>query len=223
MALLHPFLVTNEGIKTNVSEKDIFFRFILPPVLKENHSFQKVTILKDINGRRIYKTERSLSSLKTEILLDDQLTKNDKKKFKQDKETEICSYSPIVLLQRHRHIAQRPCAKELSRKGKNDGNMNAIFFNQFEWTCSMIKVPNKIIINNIIVSLNTHIIDVLIAEVLTDSPLLIIKENINCGNFLNNDRNNFLTDRIKHKFLTDFPIIVMDKRSYREALFHIFL
>ena len=101
MALLHPFLVTNEGIKTNVSEKDIFFRFILPPVLKENHSFQKVTILKDINGRRIYKTERSLSSLKTEILLDDQLPKNDKKKFKQDKETEICSYSPIVLLQRH--------------------------------------------------------------------------------------------------------------------------
>ena len=101
MALLHPFLVTDEGIKTNVSEKDIFFRFILPSVLKENHSFQKVTILKDINGRRIYKTEKSLSSLKTEILLDDQLTKNDKKKFKQDKETEICSYSPIVLLRRH--------------------------------------------------------------------------------------------------------------------------
>ena len=199
-------------------EKDIFFRFILPPVLKENHSFQKVSILKDINGRRIYKTERSLSSLKTEILLDDQLTENDKKKFKQDKETEICSYSPIVLLHRHRHIVQRPCAKELSRKGINDENMNAIFFNQFEWTNNMIEVPNKIIINDIIVSLNTHIKDVVIAEVLTDYPLLIIKENINYGNFLNNDRFNFLTNRIN--FLTDFPI---NERLYGEALFHIFL
>ena len=35
------------------------------------------------------------------------------------------------------------------------------------------------------VILNTHITNVLIKEVLTDSPLLIIKENINCGNFLN--------------------------------------
>ena len=159
-----------------------------------------------------------MSSLKTEILLDDQLTENDKKKFKQDKETEICSYSPIVLLHRHRHIVQRPCAKELSRKGINDENMNAIFFNQFEWTNNMIEVPNKIIINDIIVSLNTHIKDVVIAEVLTDYPLLIIKENINYGNFLNNDRFNFLTNRIN--FLTDFPI---NERLYGEALFHIFL
>ena len=95
MTLLYPFLVTNEGIKTNVLEKDIFFRFILPPILKENRSSKKITILKDINGRRIYKTERSLSSLNTEILLDDQLTKNDKKKFRQNRETEICSYSPL--------------------------------------------------------------------------------------------------------------------------------
>ena len=71
--------------------------------------------------------------------------------------------------------------------------MNAIFFNQFEWTNNMIEVPNKIIINDIIVSLNTHIKDVVIAEVLTDYPLLIIKENINYGNFLNNDRFNFLS------------------------------
>ena len=88
--------MTDEGIKTNVLGKDIFFRFILPPVLKENHSSKKVTILKDINERRIYRTERGLSSLKIEILLDDQLTENDKKKFKQDIETEICSYSPIT-------------------------------------------------------------------------------------------------------------------------------
>ena len=70
MVLLHPFLVTNEGIKTNVLRKDIFFRFILPHVLKENHSSKKVTILKDINKRGIYRTERSLSSLKIEISLD---------------------------------------------------------------------------------------------------------------------------------------------------------
>ena len=96
--------------------------------------------------------------------------------------------------------------------------MNAIFFNQFEWTNNMIEVPNKIIINDIIVSLNTHIKDVVIAEVLTDYPLLIIKENINYGNFLNNDRFNFLTNIIN--FLTDFPI---NERLYGEALFHIFL
>ena len=51
MALLYPFLVTDEGIKTNVLGKDIFFRFILPPVLKEKHSSKTITILKDINER----------------------------------------------------------------------------------------------------------------------------------------------------------------------------
>ena len=55
--------------------------------------------------------------------------------------------------------------------------MNAIFFNQFEWIDSMIEVLNKIIINDIIVSFNTHITDVLIVEILTDSPLLIIKKH----------------------------------------------
>ena len=74
MALLYPFLVTDEGIKNNVLGKDIFFRFILPPVLKEKHSSKTITILKDINERGIYRAETSLSSLKTEILLDDQLT-----------------------------------------------------------------------------------------------------------------------------------------------------
>ena len=66
---------------------------------------------------------------------------------------------------------------------------------QNEWTDSVIEVPNKIIINDIftpfVVSSNTHITDVLIIEVLTDSPSLIIKENINCGNFLNKDIFNF--------------------------------
>ena len=41
MALLYPFLVTDKGIKTNVLRKDIFFRFIVPPVLKEKTLFQK--------------------------------------------------------------------------------------------------------------------------------------------------------------------------------------
>jgi len=111
--------------------------------------------------------------------------------------------------------------------------MLTISFSQYERTDSVIDVPNKIIINDIltpfIVSSNTHILDVLlkevlIKEVLTDTPLLIIKENINCSNFLNNDRFNFLTDRVNYKSLIDFPqtIIVVDERLYGEALFHIF-
>ena len=106
--------------------------------------------------------------------------------------------------------------------------MDTIFYNQYAWTNniwtgSMIEVPNKIIINDIftpfIVSLNSHTIDILIKEALTDSPLLIIKENINCDNFLNNDRFNFLTDRINYNPLIDFPI---NERIYEETLFHIF-
>ena len=103
--------------------------------------------------------------------------------------------------------------------------MLIISFSQYEWTDSVTDVPNKIIINDIltpvIVSLNTHITDVLlqevlIKEVLIDTPLLIIKENINCDNFLNNDRFNFLTDRVNYKSLIDFPqtIIVVDERLY---------
>ena len=178
MALLYPFLVTDEGIKNNVLGKDIFFRFILPPVLKEKHSSKTITILKDINERGIYRAETSLSSLKTslktEILLIDQLTKNDKKKVKQDKETEICSYSPITFLHKYQHKVQSPRAEELSGKGIKHGNMDAIFCSQDARTDSMIEVPNKIIINDIfthfIVSLNIHIIDILIKEALTDSP-----------------------------------------------------
>ena len=103
-----------------------------------------------------------------------------------------------------------------------------ICFSQYEWTDSLTDVPNKIIINNIltpfIVSLNSHIIDVLlkvvlIKEALTGTLLLIIKENINCENCLNKDRFNFLTRRVNYETLTDFPIIIIDKRLYGEALF----
>ena len=82
---------------------------------KEIDSLNNVTILKDTNKERIYRTERSLSSLKIEISLDDQLIENDIKKSKQDIETEICSYS-IVFLQRHQHIVQTPCEKEFGGK-----------------------------------------------------------------------------------------------------------
>ena len=54
---------------------------------------------------------------------------------------------------------------------------------------------------------------------MTDSPLLIIKENSNCGNFLNNDRFNFLTNRINYNPLTSFTI---NKILYKETLFHMF-
>ena len=63
--------------------------------------------------------------------------------------------------------------------------------------------------------LNNHITDILIKEVLTDSSLLIIKENINCGNFLNNDRLNFLTGRIHYNPLTDCPI---NERLYEDRI-----
>ena len=96
-------------------------------------------------------------------------------------------------------------------------------------TDSLTNVPNKIIINHrltpFIVSSYTHITGVLKIKnkkVLTKFPLLIIKENINCGNFLSKDRFNFLTGRVNYKSLTDFPIIVLDERLYGEALFHIF-
>ena len=97
--------------------------------------------------------------------------------------------------------------------------MFTISFSQYEWTDSLTDAPNKIIINNIhipfIVSSNTHKTDLLIKEVLIDSPLLIIKKNINCGNFLNKDRFNY-------RFPTDFPITTVDERLHGEALFHIF-
>ena len=158
----------------------------------------------------------------TENSLDKHLTDDDIKRSKQDIKTEICSYSPIVFLHKYQHKVQSPRAEELSRKGIKDGNMDAIFCSQYAWSDSMIEVPNKIIINDLftpfIVSLNIHLTDILIKEALTNSSLLIIKENINCKNFLNDDRFNFLTDKINDHPLIDFPI---NNRLYKETLFHI--
>ena len=178
-------MLTDEGIKVNI----LVFRFTSPLIPKEIHSLNRVTILKD--KERICRTKGHL----TKKSLDDQLTKN---------EIEICSYSlnTFCVSSKHRHIVQTPCEKEFSGKDIKVGTMLTISFSQYEWTNSVTEVPNKIVINDIltpfIVSSNTHITDVLIKEVLTDSPLLIIKENINCGNFLNKDRFNFLTDRVNH-------------------------
>ena len=57
----------------------------LSHVLKENHPSKNVTMLKDINDKRIRKIERNFSSSEKGISLDNQLT--DIKRFKQDKET----------------------------------------------------------------------------------------------------------------------------------------
>ena len=81
MALLYPFLVTDKGIKTNVLGKYIFFRFIIPLVLKEKHSSKKVTIGTDVNKGRICRGHL------TENSLDGHLTDDDKMKVQQDKET----------------------------------------------------------------------------------------------------------------------------------------
>ena len=102
------------------------------------------------------------------------------------------------------------------------------YHNQYARTDGLIDIPIKVIINNILILFtiisNTNMTDVLIKEILIDSPLLIIKEHINYGNFLNKDRFNFLTNKVNYKSLIDFPqtIIVIDKRLYGEALFHIF-
>ena len=91
MALLYPLLMTDEGIKINV----LVFRFTSPLIPKEICSLNKVTILKVINKERICRTKGHL----TEKSLDDQLTDNVIKKFKQDIKTEI--YSPTAFLHTH--------------------------------------------------------------------------------------------------------------------------
>ena len=80
------------------------FNFILPLISKEIDFLNNVTILNDTNKERIYRTEIILSSLKTEISLDDQLIEIAKKILRQNKETEICSYSSIAFLYGHQHI-----------------------------------------------------------------------------------------------------------------------
>ena len=91
-------LITYKLTNAHVYNDGIWFNIIL--------GLNKVIILKDINKERIHREHL------TEKSLDEHLTENDKKKVRQNKETEICSYSPIILLQRH----QPPCTKELSRK-----------------------------------------------------------------------------------------------------------
>ena len=60
--------------------------------------------------------------------------------------------------------------------------MITISFNQYAWTDGLIDIPIKVLINNILILFtiipNTHMTDVLIKEVLTDSPLLIIKKTL---------------------------------------------
>ena len=114
------------------------------------------------------------------------MAENDIKKYKQNIEIEIFSNLHIAFWHRHWHVVQSSCEKDSNGKHTKDRTMLIISFSQYEWTNSVTDVPNKIIINDIltpfIVSSNTHITDILIKEALTDSPLLIIKENINWGN-----------------------------------------
>ena len=90
----------------------------------------------------------------------------------------------------------------------------------------MIEVPNKIIINDIFTPFTVFYFFFLrkkVKEALIDSPLFIIKESNNCGNFLNSDRFNFLTDRINYRINYNPPInFPINKRLYKETLFHMF-
>ena len=65
MALLYHFLTTDERIKTNVLGKDILFRFILLPILKEICLLNNTSIIKEIDKERIDRKNRNLLSLKT--------------------------------------------------------------------------------------------------------------------------------------------------------------
>ena len=58
MALLYPFLTTDEGIKTNVLGKDMLFKFILLPILKEIYSLDNNSIIKEIDKERIYRKKQ---------------------------------------------------------------------------------------------------------------------------------------------------------------------
>ena len=68
MALLYPFLTTDEGIKTNVLGKGILFKFILPRILKEIYSLNNISIISDIDKERIDRKNRHLECLKSKII-----------------------------------------------------------------------------------------------------------------------------------------------------------
>ena len=123
MALLYPFLTTEEGIKTNMLGKDILFKFILSPILKDIYSLNNISIIKEIDKERIDRKNRHLKSLKSEIIykrIVDQLTYpilNHKiNLFKQQIETEICSNLPTNFWHRHQHIVQLPYEKNFNER-----------------------------------------------------------------------------------------------------------
>ena len=120
--------------------------------------------------------------------------------------------------------------RKTDKKHILDRIMLTIFFSHYERTDGLTNKPSKIIIKDILtlftVISKTHITNVLLKEVLTDPPLLIIKKKkINCSNFLNKDRINLLIDKDNHKSLIGSlqTIIVVNERLYGESLFHIFL
>ena len=113
MALLYPFLTTEEGIKTNMLGKDILFKFILPHILKEIYSLTNTSIIKEIDIERIDRKNRHLESLKSKIIyeriagqLTDPILNHKIKLFRQQIEAEICSNLPTTFWHTHRHIVQ---------------------------------------------------------------------------------------------------------------------
>ena len=154
-------------------------------------------------------------------LIDKDIKKfDDIKKFKQNIEQRFVLILPLLFMHKHRRIVQTSWEKKFNRKEIKDETMLIIFFSQYEWTNSLTDVPNKI--NDIftLFIVISNMTDVLIKEVLTDFTFLIIKENINCNNFLNKNRFNLSTERVKYKFLTD--IIISNERVYeRNFILHI--
>ena len=69
----------------------------------------------------------------------------DIKKFKEDIEIEICSYSPITFLHKHRHIVQTSCKKDSNGKHTEDRTMLFFSFLFFEKkkgnSCVAIIIP----------------------------------------------------------------------------------
>ena len=52
MALLYLFITIAERIKTNMLGKEILFKFILPPILKEIYSLDNISIIKEIDKKK---------------------------------------------------------------------------------------------------------------------------------------------------------------------------
>ena len=49
LALLYPFSMTDNGICTNILETEVFFKFILRPILEDIHLLKEISTFKDIN------------------------------------------------------------------------------------------------------------------------------------------------------------------------------